>query len=143
MPVESGFAQPLWITLLGMVVTFAALGLVMAAMVLLTRLVRQPEPPPSDGADEALPPVETSADGRSALAAPGEPLAEEPPSVDLELPPGTEMAEVLAAVVAVATARELGCQRHSARVWLSAEPRSLVSPWQLVARGWQMDRSRR
>ena len=140
---ESGFAQPLLITLFGMVVTFIALALVMAAMILLTRLARQAAPPPSDGGRESPPPVETSAGGQSVLSMLAESLPQEPPAVDLELPPGTEMTEAVAAVVAVATARELGRQRHSARVWLSAEPRSLVSPWQLVARGSQMDRSRR
>jgi hypothetical protein len=115
----------------------------MAAMVFLTRLVRQAAPPPSDDGRELPTPVEMSVDDPSALTTPTEPSLEELRPVDLDLPPGTEMAEVLAAVVALATARELGRQRHSARVWLSAEPRSLVSPWQLVARGWQMDRSRR
>jgi hypothetical protein len=126
-----------------MVVTFVALALVMAAMVFLTRLVRQAAPPPSDDERELPTPVEISDDDPSALATPTEPSLEEFRPVDLDLPPGTEMAEVLAAVVALATARELARQRHSARIWLSTEPRSLVSPWQLVARGWQMDRSRR
>lgn len=146
---ESGFAQPLWISLLGMAITFAALALVMVAMVLLTRLVRGVRPP-SGKAPPKRPgePVEetVASPPRPASAGPGP--SEEPPPVgvapvDLKLPPGVEMAEVLAVVVAVATARELARQRYSARVWLSPQPRSLVSPWQLVARGWQMDRSRR
>lgn len=151
---ESGFAQPLWITVLGMGVTFGALALVMVAMILLTRLIREARPPAGE-TDEGTPASEAAGetDERTPArgAAVGEPaadlwaeaLAGAPAPVDLELPAGVEMAELLAAVVAVAAARQLAQQRHSARVWLRAEPRSLVSPWQLVARGWQMDRFRR
>jgi Na+-transporting methylmalonyl-CoA/oxaloacetate decarboxylase gamma subunit len=140
--VESGFAQPLWITLFGMAITFAALALVMVAMVLLTRLVRQIRPP-AGPAHEPSPEPPPADMGEQGPQAPAEAVPIEAGPVDLEVPAGAEMAEVLAAVVAVATARELARQRHSARVWLSPQPRSLISPWQLVARGWQMGRSRR
>jgi Na+-transporting methylmalonyl-CoA/oxaloacetate decarboxylase gamma subunit len=141
--VESGFAQPLWITLLGMAVTFAALALVMVTMVLLTRVVRGGRPS-SEGPSRELPEESAHEAAAAPLPPSDEPAAAAGPApVDLELPAGVEMAEVLAAVVAVATARELARQRYSARVWLSPQPRSLVSPWQLVARGRQMDRSRR
>jgi Na+-transporting methylmalonyl-CoA/oxaloacetate decarboxylase gamma subunit len=155
MAVESGLTQPLWITLLGMAVTFGALALVMVAMVLLTRLVCEARSPAGEnaegtavdgatGEDERVPSTSAAGGGDEPGVGPEDGVPAEPAgAVDLELPAGTEMAELLAAVVAVAAARQLAQQRHSARVWLRAEPRSLVSPWQLVARGWQMDRWRR
>lgn len=139
---ESGFAQTLWIALLGMGVTFCALALVMGTMILLTRLVRDARLPgeqAGQGTTDTRAPVD-DAPGELTLA---EPLPGGPAPIDLELPAGVEMAEVLAAVVAVAAARELALQRRSARVWMSAQPRALISPWQLVARGLQMGRSRR
>jgi Na+-transporting methylmalonyl-CoA/oxaloacetate decarboxylase gamma subunit len=156
--VGSIFAQPLWITLFGMAITFVALALVMGAMVVLTRLVREvrppaastepgyePEEPPGAGHERPEGPERQGAAGAGGpdRRAPSKAVAGEEVAIDLALPAGVEMAEALAAVVAVATARELARQRHSARVWLSPQPRSLISPWQLVARGWQMDRSRR
>ncbi len=114
--------QALWITLFGMGATFAALALVMLSMFLLTRLIRDATSP--DRAAEVL-----SAD-------PG--LEDE--IFDAILPAGTPLEEVAAAAVAVAAARELARQRHSAQVWLSSQPRSLISPWQLVARDKQLDR---
>jgi Na+-transporting methylmalonyl-CoA/oxaloacetate decarboxylase gamma subunit len=136
---ESGLAQPLWIALLGMVVTFAALGLLMGAMALLHRLARDTRPPAEPPDDRVAqvpsPPAHEPSEILQAAA-----LSDEAAPVDLELPAGAAMDEVVAAVVAYAAARQLAQERRSARVWLSAQPRSLVSPWQLVARGWQMDR---
>ena len=115
-------AQTLLIAGAGMAVTFAALGLVMLSMNLLTRFVRDPAPA-----------KETQAQG----------IKSEPAPADLVLPAGTPLQQVAAAAVAVAAARELARQRHSAQVWLSPEPRSLISPWQLVARGRELDRSKK
>jgi hypothetical protein len=126
-----------------MLATFVALALVMAAMIFLTRFARQaPSPvekiiPPSPQAPQSTP------DEREAPLQVEGVSPDQVTPVDLELPAGIEIDEIVAAVVAVATARELAQQRRSARVWLSAKPRSLISPWQLVARGWQMNRSRR
>lgn len=106
----------LWIALLGMGVTFVALALVMISMALLTRLAR--EAAPLDRSD----------------------LSQKAEDLDLILPAGTPLEKVAAAVVAVAAARELARQRHSAQVWLSSQPRSLISPWQLVARDKLLDR---
>ena len=111
-------AQTLLIAGAGMAVTFAALGLVMLSMVLLTRFVRDPAQGVKEKGTEAAP-------------------------ADIVLPAGTPLQQVAAAAVAVAAARELARQRHSAKVWLSPEPRSLISPWQLVARGRELDRSKK
>ena len=103
-----------WIALLGMGVTFGALALVMASMFALTRLFRDPA---------------------------GDDVQAEPPAaVDLVLPAGTPLEQVAAAVVAVAAARELARQRHSAQLWLGSQPRSLISPWQLASRDRLLDR---
>ena len=118
--------QALLITLFGMAATFFALGLVMLSMLLLTRLARNgKEIEPAETVTET--PASTSLELDPAL-----PIA--------SLPAGTPLEEVAAAAVAVAVARELGRQRSSARVWLDPQPRSLISPWQLVARDRQLDR---
>jgi len=120
--VDETLIQALWITLFGMGATFAALALVMLSMFLLTRLIQDAASP--DRTPEVL-----SAD-------PG--LEYE--TFDAILPVGTPLEEIAAAAVAVAAARELARQRYSAQVWLSSQPRSLISPWQLVARDKQLDR---
>ncbi len=111
--------QTALIALLGMTATFIALGLIMASMVLLTRLVRDPAGDVSEEAEKQVVPAPT----------------------DIVLPAGTPLQEVAAAAVAVAATRELARQRHSAQLWTSPEPRSLISPWQLAARGRELDRS--
>lgn len=120
--------QALLITLSGMVVTFAAIALVMVSMFVLTWLARNGDEPTE--ASTAPHPVESA-------------QVEEEPIADLVLPAKTPLEQVAAAAVAVATGRELTRQRHSAHVWLSPQPRSLVSPWQLTARDRQMNRKRK
>ena len=113
--------QALLITLFGMGVTFAALALVMASILLLIRSLRD-----RAGAAQPTPKVDDSRAGLSAA--------------DISLPAGTPLEQVAAAAVAVAAARELALQRRSAQVWLSPQPRSLISPWQQVARDKRLDR---
>jgi hypothetical protein len=111
--------QTLLIALMGMGATFVALALILASMVVLTRLVQDPTgESPAQVIDQAVP-------LRPA---------------DIVLPAGTPLQHVAAAAVAVAAAQELARQRRSAQVWASQEPRSLISPWQLVARGRELER---
>jgi Na+-transporting methylmalonyl-CoA/oxaloacetate decarboxylase gamma subunit len=114
-------SQALLITLFGMGVTFAALALVMATILLLIRSLQDPA-----GTEQPTPEVDDSRAGLSAA--------------DISLPAGTPLEQVAAAAVAVAAARELALQRRSAQVWLSPQPRSLISPWQQVARDKRLDR---
>lgn len=108
-------ANALFISVLGMAVTFTALGLVMLSMILLTGLASA-KSEPDEGQEESAGAVE------------------EQPAADAVLPAGAPLEHVAAAAVAVAAARELARQRQAARVWLPSQPRSLVSPWQLMAR---------
>lgn len=117
-------SQALLITLLGMLVTFAALALVMTSMFLLTRLLRDRQESQPD---------------QAAAGADAQALAEESELV-ASVPAGTPLEQVAAVAVAVAVARELARQRHSAQVWLDPQPRSLLTPWQIVARDRQLDR---
>ena len=116
-------SQALLITLLGMLVTFAALALVMTSMFLLTRLLldRQERQPDQAACGEA-------------------PAQPEESALIGSVPAGTPLEQVAAVAVAVAAARELARQRHSAQVWLDPQPRSLLTPWQIVARDRQLDR---
>jgi Na+-transporting methylmalonyl-CoA/oxaloacetate decarboxylase gamma subunit len=114
-------SQALLITLFGMGVTFAALALVMISMLLLIRSLR-------DRA-ETEQPIEEADDAGA-----------RPSAADVSLPAGTPLEHVASAAVAVAAARELALQRRSAQVWLSPQPRSLISPWQQVARDKRLDR---
>lgn len=116
--------QSLLVTVFGMAITFAALGLVMLSMYLLTRLT-------SAGAD--------TTDQSETIA---KLEAEETSQPDIQLPAGTPPAQVAAAAVAVAVARELARQRQSALVWSSSQPRSLISPWQLMSRDQQKHKAR-
>ena len=122
---NSIFGQSILITVMGMGVTFAALGLVMASMFILTRLAKDRE----ESTAESTEPEQTTGEVG---------MTQEP--IDIELEAGASMAEVAAAAVAVATARELARRRHSAQVWLSPQPRTLISPWQMVARDKQLAR---
>jgi Na+-transporting methylmalonyl-CoA/oxaloacetate decarboxylase gamma subunit len=115
--------QALLITLVGMGVTFAALALVMVSMLLLIRFL-----PKRAGTEK---PVGETNESRAELTA-----------ADISLPAGTSMEHVASAAVAVAAARELALQRRSAQVWLSPQPRSIISPWQQVARDKRLDRPR-
>jgi Na+-transporting methylmalonyl-CoA/oxaloacetate decarboxylase gamma subunit len=114
-------SQALLITLFGMGVTFAALALVMATILLLIRSLQDPA-----GTEQPTPEVDDSRAGLSAA--------------DISLPAGPPLEQVAAAAGAVAAARELALQRRSAQVWLSPQPRSLISPWQQVARDKRLDR---
>ncbi len=115
-------SDPVWIiALMGMGITFAALALVMVSMWLLAR---------------AAPSRTEGASGGEDVAAD---IIDNPPA-DVELPVGATLEEVAAAAVAVAAAHSLALQRRSAQIWLSPQPRSLISPWQLASRDRQLDR---
>jgi Na+-transporting methylmalonyl-CoA/oxaloacetate decarboxylase gamma subunit len=106
------FDQTVWITLVGTGLTFAALGLLVAAMAALVRLTR------GRGESVSLP-------EESRQAAPEEELEE------LER----------AAAVAVAMALAQAARRaHPTYAWHAAEPSGDVSPWQAYARGQQLER---
>jgi Na+-transporting methylmalonyl-CoA/oxaloacetate decarboxylase gamma subunit len=116
-------SQSLLVTIFGMTITFAALGLVMLSMYLLTRLTTAE--------------ADSSRQSETARAE-----TEKTVQPDIELPAGTPLEQVAAAAVAVAVARELARQRQSALVWSSSQPRSLISPWQLMSREQQKHKAR-
>jgi len=113
----SGFSQAVWMTVIGMGLTFGALGLLIVAMMALTRWARgraevapsRSEPP------RAIPDVVIRADKRVE---------------DLET----------AAAVAVAVALARAARRAGpAYAWHTARPGGEPSPWQAYARGQQLE----
>jgi Na+-transporting methylmalonyl-CoA/oxaloacetate decarboxylase gamma subunit len=106
------FDQTVWITAVGMGLTFAAIGLLVLAMVALTRWTR--------GQAEDIP-------GRK------EPSGAIPADEGLE-----EMEQ--AAAVAVAVAMAMAARRaHPTHAWHAARPEEEPSPWQAYARGQQLE----
>ncbi len=104
----------IWITVVGMGLTFAAIGLLIAAMVALTR-----------GAAERGPKRRSSEPG-SAI-----PTQEE-----------TEALEA-AAAAAVAVAMALAARRaHPTHAWHAASPAESVSPWQAYNRSQQLEQQK-
>ncbi len=106
------FSQTIWITGVGMGLTFAAIGLLVAAMVALTRWAR----------------------GRETITT----FKEEPsgaiPSDEMR----AEMEQAAAVAVAVALA-QAARRAHPTYAWHTAEPGEDPSPWQAYARGQQLE----
>ena len=113
----SGFNQAVWMTVIGMGLTFGALGLLIVAMMALTRWARgRAEATPSRSEpSRAIPDVLIRADERVE---------------DLET----------AAAVAVAVALARAARRAGPTyAWHTARPGGEPSPWQAYARGQQLD----
>ena len=106
------FDQTLWITAVGMGLTFFAIGLLVAAMVALTRWARGRE------------------DGVSAQR---EPSGAIPTDERLE---ELEQAAAVAVTVALAQAAR---RAHPTQAWHAARPEEEPSPWQAYARGQQLE----
>ena len=108
----SGFNQAVWMTAIGMGLTFGALGLLIAAMMALTRWAR--------GKAEAAP-----SRSEPSRAIPADERVEE-----------LERAAAIAVAVALAqAARRAG----PAYAWHTARPEEEPSPWQAYARGQQLE----
>jgi Na+-transporting methylmalonyl-CoA/oxaloacetate decarboxylase gamma subunit len=106
------FKQTIWMTAVGMGLTFAAIGLLMAAMMILTRWARGP-----------------------AAAATVE------KKLGSAIPYDQERAEAeQAAAVAVALALALAARRvHPTHTWHSADSEEGINPWQAYARNHQLE----
>lgn len=109
--------RALQITGLGMGLTFGAIGILIVAMALLTRWVKEaPEgtsPPARDGLPGAIPTGET--------------LAE------------CELAAAVAVTVALAQAAR---RAHPTYAWHAASPGEGLSPWQAYSRGQQLEQQK-
>ena len=104
--------QTVWITAVGMGLTFAAIGLLVLAMIALTRWTRE---------EQESAPVRKEPSG----AIPADESLEE-----LEQ----------AAAVAVAVALALTARRaHPTQAWHAARPEEEPSPWQAYSRGQQLE----
>lgn len=107
------FGQTICITLVGMGLTLAAVGILLGAMIMLARRAKGP-----------------------AAAAPGQ----QRPGPAIPAHQSLAEAEQAAAVaVAIALARAAR-QIHPTRTWHSASPQEDLSPWQGYARGQQLER---
>ena len=104
--------QTLWMSVVGMGLTFAAMAVLIVAMLALTRWARGP--------------AEMLANAEKTSAA---------------IPPDAEVAEAeQAAAVAVALALALAARRvHPTRTWHSASDEEGINPWQAYARNQQLE----
>ena len=111
----SSFNQAVWMTAIGMGLTFGALGLLIVAMMALTRWAR--------GRAEAAP-----SRSEPSRAIPADERVEE-----------LERAAAIAVAVALAqAARRAG----PAYAWHTARPEEEPSPWQAYARGQQLEQAK-
>jgi sodium pump decarboxylase gamma subunit len=109
------FSQAVWMTAIGMGLTFGALGLLIVAMMALTRWAR--------GRAEAAP-----SRSEPSRAIPADERVEE-----------LERAAAIAVAVALAqAARRAG----PAYAWHTARPEEEPSPWQAYARGQQLEQAK-
>jgi Na+-transporting methylmalonyl-CoA/oxaloacetate decarboxylase gamma subunit len=106
------FKQTIWMTAVGMGLTFAAIGLLVIAMIILTRWARGPA-------------VAATVEQKPSSAIPGD----------------QERAEAeQAAAVAVALALALAARRvHPTHTWHSADSEEGINPWQAYARTHQLE----
>jgi Na+-transporting methylmalonyl-CoA/oxaloacetate decarboxylase gamma subunit len=108
------FDQAIWITAVGMGLTFAAIGILVLAMVALTRW----------------------AQGQKSTSAKADPSSAIPTDETLiEL----ERAAAVAVTVALAQASR---RVHPTHAWHSASPEEDPSPWQAFARGQQLEQGK-
>jgi len=106
------FRQTVWMTVVGMSMTFAALGLLILVMIVLTRW--------TGGRAEAMAHRE-------------EPSGAIP--IDRELEEAEQAAAVAVAIALAQAARRI----HPAHAWHSALPGEDVNAWQAYARGQQLE----
>ncbi len=106
------FDQTVWISTVGMGLTFAAIGLLVMTMIALTHWARRPS-----------------------RAAPGR---QDPSGA---IPADEELAQIeQAAAVAVAVALAQAARRaHPIHAWHAARPGEEPSPWQAYSRGQQLE----
>ena len=104
----------IWITVVGMGLTFAALGLLIAAMILLTRWAVEQGVRRSRGEPSGAIPTQEEAEELEAAAA-----------------------------AAVAVAMAMAARRaHPTHAWHAASPGESVSPWQSYTRGQQLEQKK-